>query len=94
MSAPSAWGADEWLAWLRRGPKDEPPHWTGLRDCAAHLTAEIEALRSRLAAAEALTTSGGPHAGADSFGEPFIFTSDVVGALQAATIAKAEPGAE
>ncbi len=43
--ATEQWTADQWLAWLRRGPKDALPSYHGLNDCADALAAEIARLR-------------------------------------------------
>ena len=44
----NTWDADEWVAWLRRGPTDPTPSWKGLSDCANEIQAEIERLREAL----------------------------------------------
>lgn len=41
------WSADDWVQWLRRGPDDQVPHWTGLRDAADAIAAELARLRRR-----------------------------------------------
>jgi hypothetical protein len=45
LPEPEVWSAERWIEWLRRGPKDLVPHWSGLCACADALEAALREAR-------------------------------------------------